>query len=383
MKAEIINFDLFYFINHDYMKRLLTALCLVILGGHFYNNYAQFTEPSISFDKTSYNFGNINELDGLKTHEFIFTNNGTQPLVIYDISTTCGCTVPEWSKEPVAPGATGSIKVTFDPLGRPGAFRKNITVKSNAREANSVIYIVGMVVPKPKTVADDFPIQMGKLRLSTNHLSLQTVFNTQIKVDTVLVFNDTDSVVNIEVTDIPAFLSVQVNPPALAPKKKGILYIAFDGSKANDWGFVLGRLAFKLNGTPVSGSFLAVSGTIQEDFSKLTPAEKLSAPKAVLNEESYNFGTITPGQPVAHDFILKNEGKDPLIIRKVSTTCGCTASKPEKNTIRSGESTTIKCTFDSRGKTGKQFQAITLVINDPLQPSLVLRFIGDVQTGGK
>jgi hypothetical protein len=383
IKAEIINFELFYFNNTAYMKRLLTALCLLILGGQFYNNYAQFTEPSISFDKTSYNFGNINELDGLKTHEFIFTNNGTQPLVIYDITTSCGCTVPEWSKEPVAPGGTGSVKVTFDPLGRPGAFRKNITVKSNARESNTVIYIVGMVIPKPKTVADDFPVLVGKMRLSGSHLNMQTVFDTQIKVDTVLIFNDSDSVLNIELTEIPEYLTVTVAPPALEPKKKGIIYVAINGSKVNDWGFVLSRMTFRINGVDHKGTPLAVSATLQEDFSKLSPEQKLAAPKALLNEESFNFGTIIPGQPVTHDFILKNEGKEPLLIRKVTTTCGCTASKPDKTTIRSGESTILKCTFDSRGKSGKQFQAITLIVNDPLQPSLVLRLTGEVKTGGK
>jgi hypothetical protein len=128
---------------------------------------------------------------------------------------------------------------------------------------------------------------------------------------------------------------------------------------------------------------LAVSATMDEDFSKLTAEQKLNAPRAKLDEESYNFGTIIPGQPVAHDFILKNEGKDPLIIRKISTTCGCTASKPDKYEIKGGESSTLKCTFDSRGKTGKQFQTVTLILNDPLQSNLVLRFIGNVETNGK
>ncbi|TSA34614.1 MAG: DUF1573 domain-containing protein [Porphyromonadaceae bacterium] len=365
------------------MKRLIIALCLVIMEGQFYNNYAQFTEPSITFDKTSFNFGNINELDGLKTHVFSFTNNGSQPLIINDITSTCGCTVPEWIKEPIPPGGTGTVKVTFDPLGRPGAFRKNIAVKTNARESTVVLYIVGLVSPKPKTVADDFPIKIGNLRLATNHVSMQTVLNSQIKVDTVRIFNDSDSLLNVSISDAPVHLSFSVLPPSLEPKKRGLIYVAFDARKMNDWGFVLSRVIFRLNGVPVTENMLAVSATIQEDFSKLTPEQKLSAPRAKLDEESFNFGTITPGQPVAHDFILKNEGKDPLIIRKISTTCGCTASKPDKYEIKGGESTTLKCTFDSRGKIGKQFQTVTLIVNDPLQSMLVLRFIGNVESTGK
>ncbi|MCX6223616.1 MAG: DUF1573 domain-containing protein [Bacteroidia bacterium] len=256
-------------------------------------------------------------------------------------------------------------------------------MKSNARESTVVLYIVGLVSPKPKTVADDFPIKIGNLRLATNHVSMQTVFNSQIKVDTVQIFNDSDSVLNVSFADAPAHLLFTVSPPSLEPKKGGLIYIAFDGKKVNDWGFVVSRVIFKFNGVPVPDSPLAISATIEEDFSKLTPEEKLRAPKAKLAEESFNFGTITPGQPVAHDFILKNEGKDPLVIRKITTTCGCTASKPDKYEIIGGESTTLKCTFDSRGKTGKQFQTVTIIVNDPLQSTLVLRFIGDVESSNK
>jgi len=365
------------------MKRLIIALCLIITGGQFYNNYAQFTEPSITFDKTSFNFASISETGGLKTHVFTFTNNGSQPLSINDVTTTCGCTVPEWSKEPIAPGGTGTVRVVFDPLGMPGAFRKGITVKSNARESTVVLYIVGMVTPKPKTVADDFPVKVGNLRLANSHLSMQTVYSSQVKVDTLRVFNDSDSLLSVSISDAPEHITFTVTPPSLEPKKSGLIYVAFDGNKISDWGFVLSRVYFKLNGVAVPDNMLAISATIQEDFSRWTPEKKLSAPKAILDEESFNFGTITPGQPVAHDFLLKNEGKDPLIIRKISTTCGCTATKPDKYEIPGGESTILKCTFDSRGKIGKQFQTVTLILNDPLKSNLVLRFIGNVETTGK
>ncbi|MDD4644607.1 MAG: DUF1573 domain-containing protein [Bacteroidales bacterium] len=364
------------------MKRLIMALCLLITGGQFYNNYAQFSEPSITFDKTSFNFGNISEIGGTKTHIFTFMNNGSQPLIVHDASSTCGCTIPEWSKEPIPPGGTGNIKVTFDPMGRPGAFRKNINVKTNARESTVSLYIVGLVTPKPKTVADDFPVKIGNLRIASNHVAMQTVFNSQVKIDTVQIFNDSDSTLNVAFAEPPAHLSFTVKPATLEPKQRGLIYISFDGTKVSEWGFMLNRVMFKLNGVTFTDNLLAISASIDEDFSKWSPEQKLNAPKAILDEESYNFGTITPGQPVTHDFILKNEGKDPLIIRKISTTCGCTASKPDKYEIKGGESTTLKCSFDSRGKKGKQFQTITLIVNDPLQSNLVLRFLGDVESKG-
>jgi hypothetical protein len=232
------------------------VLCLLITGGQFYNNYAQFSEPSITFDKTSFNFGNISEIGGTKTHIFTFTNNGSQPLIVHDASSTCGCTIPEWSKEPIPPGGTGNIKVTFDPMGRPGAFRKSINVKTNARESTVSLYIVGLVTPKPKTVADDFPVKIGNLRIASNHVAMQTVFNSQVKIDTVQIFNDSDSTLNVAFAEPPAHLSFTVKPATLEPKQRGLIYISFDGTKVSEWGFMLNRVMFKLNGLRLLTIFL-------------------------------------------------------------------------------------------------------------------------------
>jgi hypothetical protein len=248
------------------MKRLTLILCLILAGGQLYNNYAQFTEPSITFDKTSFNFGNIKELGGTVSHVFTYTNNGSQPLLINDITTTCGCTVPEWNREPIPPGESGKIKVTFDPLGRPGAFRKSIHIKSNAREDNTTIYIVGLVSPKPRTVADDFPIQIGKLRTATNHVAMQNVLNTQIKVDSLPVFNNSDSAMTLGISGAPEWIGFNILPKVLEPKKKGVIYIAVDGSKVHDWGFILSRVLFEINGKLVQNNMLAVSVNLVEDF---------------------------------------------------------------------------------------------------------------------
>ncbi len=365
------------------MRRLTALLCLVLLGGFLINNYAQFTEPSISFTKTSYNFGNISELEGIKSYDFEFINNGSQPLVIYDVTTTCGCTVPEWNREPIAPGVKGKIKVTFDPMGRPGAFRKPVTVKSNARESTLTLYIVGLVTPKPKTVADDFPIRMGRVRLSTNHVSMMTVFKTQVKTEKLEFYNDSDTALVLTIKDAPPHLGFRVDPERIEPKGKGVIYVSLDGSKNPDWGFTMDRVFLTIDGKKYLDNLLAVSAQMTEDFSSWTPDQKVKAPKAVLSEESFNFGTISGGQKVTHDFTLKNTGQDPLIIRKISTTCGCTASEPDKLVIPGGGETTIKCTFDSRGKSGKQFQTVTMILNDPLASEMVIRILGTVQSNGK
>ncbi len=105
--------------------------------------------PDFKFDTETFDFGTVKEGDQA-THEFKFKNTGKEPLVITNVQASCGCTTPKWSKEPVKPGAEGTITAVYNSNGRPGAFNKQITVTSNGKVPAKVIYIKGNVEPKPK-----------------------------------------------------------------------------------------------------------------------------------------------------------------------------------------------------------------------------------------
>lgn len=102
---------------------------------------------SFAWSSTTNDFGKI-EQGTPKTHSFTFKNNGNAPLVLSNVQASCGCTTPEWTKEPIAPGASGFIKATYNAAAA-GAFSKTITVTSNAKETTTVLTIKGEVVAKP------------------------------------------------------------------------------------------------------------------------------------------------------------------------------------------------------------------------------------------
>lgn len=99
----------------------------------------------ISTPQAVYDFGEIKEADGKVSHTFLIKNEGDAPLVITRVIASCGCTTPEWTREPIAPGKTGELTVTFDPAGRPGEFTKTVAVYSNGKTGNYVLTIVGDV----------------------------------------------------------------------------------------------------------------------------------------------------------------------------------------------------------------------------------------------
>ncbi len=136
------------------MKKIISPLFLAAVAFLFANvTIAQTTSAGakIQFNKEVHDYGTIkNGANGECTFEF--KNTGDSPLIISDAKGSCGCTVPEWPKEPIAPGATGLLKVKYDTM-RTGEFQKSVTITSNAVDTpQKVVNIKGNVMA-PENVA--------------------------------------------------------------------------------------------------------------------------------------------------------------------------------------------------------------------------------------
>lgn len=123
------------------MRSILFFLVLLVSSTYI---FAQ-ENTQIKFDNTEFDFGN-NPQGKPVTHEFKFTNTGTEPLILESVKASCGCTTPEWTKEPVMPGQVGTIKAQYN-MAREGSFRKSITVLTKSGE-NVVLYISGNAIPQ-------------------------------------------------------------------------------------------------------------------------------------------------------------------------------------------------------------------------------------------
>ncbi len=109
------------------------------------NNVNEADLPIMTFNEEEFNFGQINEGD-VVTHNFAFTNTGHNDLIISNAKASCGCTIPYYPKEPIASGATDTIKVQFDSKGKSGQTTKSITITTNSIPNNQVIYIKGEII---------------------------------------------------------------------------------------------------------------------------------------------------------------------------------------------------------------------------------------------
>ena len=102
-------------------------------------------KPNISFDEREHNFGDIEEKGGKVSHKFMFTNNGKNPLRILSVKPSCGCTTPDWTKDEIKPGNQGYIIAEYNPKGRPGVFRKSLSIVTNDNQ-RALIFIKGKVI---------------------------------------------------------------------------------------------------------------------------------------------------------------------------------------------------------------------------------------------
>jgi len=125
---------------------LLTAFALVFA----FNATAQEQSgAAITFKEKSIDFGDITQGDKV-SHTFELTNTGNAPLVISNVAATCGCTVPSWPKEPIAPGKTSEIKVSFNSTGKMGKQNSVVRIYSNASEPIEKVSLISNVLPKTR-----------------------------------------------------------------------------------------------------------------------------------------------------------------------------------------------------------------------------------------
>lgn len=141
------------------MRQYILTLLLLATSvvGFAQKEVKQRDKGEMKFEKTTHDFGVFAQDTAVVTYDFVFTNVGKSPLIIHQASASCGCTVPEYTLEPIMPGCKGKISVTYNGKGkRPGVFRKSITIHNNGKHTPVRLYIEGeMIDNTPPTLIQD------------------------------------------------------------------------------------------------------------------------------------------------------------------------------------------------------------------------------------
>ena len=165
-------------------KVLFLALSLTAAGFTAHAQDAKMTKvagPAITFEEVKYDFGSIGQ-GGVVDHVFKFKNTGTQPLIISNIGVSCGCTTPEWTKDPVMPGKTGTISAHFNTAGKMGMQNKVLTIESNATGGTTTVALVGEVKEAGAPAVAAETAGMEAMTMKDGEKMKEKVGDTKVKV---------------------------------------------------------------------------------------------------------------------------------------------------------------------------------------------------------
>ncbi len=360
---------------------LIAGLLLCVSLSAQQPNTSQVTYKTLTHD-----FGRIQEADGPVSFTFEFTNTSQTAFIIENISVTCGCTTPEYSRQPIPPGRSGVIEVSYDPAGRVGMFNNPIVVTSNNRRDQVRLTIRGEVVPKPKTVEEIFPFELNDngLRAATNNLIFGYMARGTRKSQTLEIVNN--GAVPMELgfsptaeTQTPAALyRVEFTPSTLQPGGRGIVTFTYDLTGADLYGPLATAIRVTANGQ-TTGRPVSAYATATDDFSTLTAAEKANAPKANFSSQFHHFGTVGANETVSYDVRITNGGGRPLIIRQVTANGKNIDYSLSRTTVAPGETIVLKATLKTPSRPERLSESLSVVVNDPERPMREIRLGANVE----
>jgi hypothetical protein len=189
------------------IRRFSTALVLSV----FCFAPAQAQQGKLVFADTTHSFGVIPEGEEA-THVFNFRNEGNAPLQLTRVVASCGCTTPEWTRDPIAPGATGSIKVVYHSEGHPGVFTRNVNVWSDGEPGYAQLFIDGKVRARPM----ENPIVAGNLHFNLTSVDMGAMEPNLYAVQTFQVQNSSSKLIRIIDARLPVAQGVSVEFPTAA-----------------------------------------------------------------------------------------------------------------------------------------------------------------------
>ena len=351
-------------IKYNFLTLLLLSVTLPL--------YSQDAKTTLQVDKRFHDFGKIKEDGGKIRAVFTFKNTGSSELIIQNVESSCGCTIGEWTKGPIAPGNTGIVTGIYDPKNLIGIIDKTLGVYTNAKFAKVVILeLRGEVIPRDKTMDDIFPYRAGNLMFDKEMFEFGDVLNDKKDSAFIVMYNDGQYPIKINNTSsLPTGYMIRPEKSIIEPNEEVRLYAIVDGNIFQDFGPFNKNFRLITDDPEYSEKPLYMLGTIKYNFGNLSKKEKKDAPKFSIDKREKDFGTQPIGGFVSTTFIITNKGKNDLKILSLKAQCHCTEPNIDKTLLKKGETATLTVKFDLLGNMGSTQKPVTIYTNDPKKPTV-------------
>lgn len=359
------------------IRVLLTAFLLTVLPGSIAAQ--EKIGDGLEIDRMVHNFGDIMLDSGPVSCTFTVTNTGSKPALIYNVTTTCGCTDVKWTREPILPGKTGKISVTYSNDEGPYPFDKSLTVYFSDVKKPVILKLRGVSMSEKKPLAEMYPVSYGGLGLKEALIKCGNLEQGGQKSESVMVANLSQKPVRVSFKDVSEHLDISVSPNPIPAGETAEMSFTVTADRSI-WGkntywatpLVDGKAYKNADGS----SRIGIWAFTKENFDNMTHEEKSKGARPMFENSTFSFGKIKRGQEVHATFSFKNEGQQDFRVYQVNTDA-CCWSHSDIPVARPGEEVSFRVHVDTSSMpVGETLTIVTLTTNSPLRPIVNLFIAG-------
>lgn len=390
-----------------YISAALGFIMLIASGLHAQGSKKDNVFGGIAqLDHTVHDFGDIMLSDGPVTAEFTVKNVSSDPMVIYNVVTSCGCTNVEWTRQPVKPGESGKIKATYKNDEGAYPFDKTLTAYFSGVKQPVILRLRGESHDRKMSLKQMYPAKFGSLGMKSVDIKGGNMSQGQQKSGEVNIANLGTKPMKVEFSGVSEGLAVSVSPnPVPAGATAKLRYTVT--SDRNHWGRnyyyavpvvdgktckavvtetperkEAGAEAVVADPNPLLGNGsdkIGIFTVTKEDFSSWSKEERDRGSQPIADESTYSFGKVKAGTKVTATFSIRNQGKSPFHIYKVDSESSHAKALPFPD-LAVGAKKDLKVTLDTAGlPKGETLVVLTVITNSPLRPIINLFIAGWVE----
>lgn len=351
------------------MKRHYLLIPALLLGSGM-----AMAQPKATFEAFHQKLGSILWKQP-HTTSFKVTNDGDTTLIISHVYPGCGCTSVKWTQEPIAPGQSGSIDVTYD-AALLGHFNKDLLVETNAATEPAVLTFSGDVVLEKKDNVTDFPYHIGDIYLDSDNLEFDDVQHGDTTTLTLRLFNAGRQTYTPELMHLPQYLTAKAEPATIRPGHIGKLHVTLNSEKLRNFGLTQTDIYLsRYPGDRVNdGNDIYVSATLLPELD-YSPSQLANAPEAHLDSTTIHLGPFGKKDKLKAELRLTNTGKSPLSIQALQVYNPGLSVSFGRRTLKPGQSDKLKITVRANELQNRRRRRVLLITNDPKQPKIVIDII--------
>lgn len=358
------------------MKRILLFFSIL-----FAMNIAVLAQPKITFDKP------IQELGYLlwripKTVTYNFTNTGNAPLVISNVTSSCGCTTVDWTKNVVPVGGKGQIVAVFDAEAI-GHFYKEVGVYCNASSMPIYLEFNGEVTADSRDYQHTHPYGFDAIRLNKQEIEFNQVNKGEKPTFEILVANTSSKTYMPVLMHLPPYLSAKAYPEILGKQKNGKIVVTLDTEKLPKLGITSTSVYLsRFMGDKVGvENEIPVSVALLPDFTHVSDFTRQNPPVIRLSSKNLEFLNLKKKQKKSQTVFITNMGSSDLQIQDMQVFSLALGVKLSKHILKPGETTKMKITVLAKniGRT-KGTPRILMITNDPNHPIVTVKVKATTRT---